>query len=142
MPHRPDTSVFGRRSRHEVLVAVTDAGSLNGADRLPGTERSNLSCVIERLEQDAGVELFERHPGGLRLTAAGGTAVHHARMVLRQMDAADSALARPRETLDKLARGQRQAFPYPMTMRAAAALAPAILLAACASRAPPAETAE
>ncbi len=108
MPRRPDTPVFGSRSRLDVLVAAADAGSLNGADRLPGTERSNhLSCVIKRLEQDAGVELFERNPGDLRLTAAGGTAVHHARMVLRQMDAADSALARARETLDKLARGQR-----------------------------------
>lgn len=107
MPRRPDTSVFGRCSRLEVLVAVADAGSLNGVDRLLGTERSNLSYVIKRFEQDAGVELFERHPDGLGLTVAGGATVHHVRMVLRQLDAADSALARACETLDKLARGQK-----------------------------------
>lgn len=71
MSRRPDTSVFGRRSRLEVLIAVVDSGSLNGADRLMKSWRSNLSYIIRRLEQDAGIELFERHPGGPRLTPAG-----------------------------------------------------------------------
>ena len=55
------------------------------------------------------------------------------------MGAADSTLARACETLDKLARGQKHALPYPITMRTAAALALAILLPACAGGAPPAE---
>ncbi len=101
MPRRNDKAVFGSRLRLEVLVTVADVGSLDGADRLLGIGRSNLSHVIERIEELAGTALFERHPDGVSLTPAGGAAAQHARLLLRVMDAAESSFVREREVLSE-----------------------------------------
>jgi DNA-binding transcriptional LysR family regulator len=56
-----------------------------------GAEKSNMALAsaserIRKIEQLAGVRLLERGRRGVILTAAGRTFVHHARLVLQQID--------------------------------------------------------
>ena len=51
-----------------------------------------VSRQIRDLEDELGLQLFDRKPAGLRLTEAGGTALFHAREILRQVGAMQDAV--------------------------------------------------
>ncbi|MFC6887082.1 MULTISPECIES: LysR family transcriptional regulator [Actinomadura] len=52
-----------------------------------------MSRQVAVLEQQAsGARLFDRHPGGVRLTAAGRALLRHAVVALDALDAADREL--------------------------------------------------
>ncbi|WP_052850906.1 LysR family transcriptional regulator [Streptomyces avicenniae] len=70
-----------------VLVAVAGAGSFSGAAAGLGQTQSAVSHAVRGIEAKVGAVLFERGRGGARATAAGDTAVAHARRVLRLLDA-------------------------------------------------------
>lgn len=66
------------RSLH-YLETVARLGSIQAASRALGIAASAIDRQIIGLEQDCQAPLFERHPRGMRLTAAGETAVLLAR---------------------------------------------------------------
>jgi DNA-binding transcriptional LysR family regulator len=55
----------------QVFLALAEGGSTAAAARALGQTQPTLSRQLAALEAAAGLSLFERHPRGLRLTAAG-----------------------------------------------------------------------
>lgn len=89
MSRWPDLAVL------ELLVAVSEHGSLGAAARAVDVAQPNASRSIARFEQSLGLSLVERRPRGSRLTAEGEIVVDWARGVLdsaRELAAATDAL--------------------------------------------------
>jgi DNA-binding transcriptional LysR family regulator len=76
------------------LVSITQALlvakhlSFRQAAGALGARQSAVSRRIRSLEDRLGVSLFERHHGGVRITAAGAHFFHRARAALAQLDSA------------------------------------------------------
>ena len=66
----------------ELLVAVSDHGSVGAAARHCGVAQPNATRSLARLERGLGVALLVRAPTGSTLTPAGLVVVEHARRVL------------------------------------------------------------
>lgn len=69
-----------------LLLDVVEAGSITA-----GCERSHLalasaSARLRQMEDALGATLLERHRSGVRPTPAGWAAVHHARLMLQQVE--------------------------------------------------------
>lgn len=101
-----------------VLLAVADRGSFTAAAGALGYTQSAVSRQVATLEAAAGQLLFERHRGGVRLTAAGSRLLPRARHIVDELDA---ALADARATPS----GRVRLGTFPI---AAAALVPDALL--------------
>ncbi|WP_084508298.1 LysR family transcriptional regulator [Mesorhizobium sp. WSM3224] len=67
-------------------IVVTEEGSFLRASRRLRIHHSALSRRIKDLELRLGVTLFERHPGGVRATAAGVTFLAKIRRILKDLD--------------------------------------------------------
>lgn len=77
MPDRwPDLAVL------ELLLAVSEHGSLSAAARAVEMAQPNASRAMARLERSMGVRLVERSPSGSRLTSDGAVVADWARSVL------------------------------------------------------------
>lgn len=70
------------------LVAVADTGSVTKAARLLHLAQPAVSRHIRTLEDDVGVELFERSRSGMSLTPSGTLLVERARRVLLELERA------------------------------------------------------
>jgi DNA-binding transcriptional LysR family regulator len=69
-----------------LLVAVADANNVTrGAERCH-LSAASVSVRIKNIEEQLGAKLFIRSSHGVRLTAPGHAFVHHARIVLAQLD--------------------------------------------------------
>jgi len=55
----------------KVFQAVARAGGMNGASEVLHTVQSNVTARIRALEEELGVQLFNRHSRGVSLTRAG-----------------------------------------------------------------------
>jgi DNA-binding transcriptional LysR family regulator len=85
------------------FVTVCRLGSLSAAADELGYTQSAVSRQIAGLERQAGVPLVERHPRGIRPTAAGEAFRHHAQVAVNEAerairaarDAGDGSPARP-----------------------------------------------
>jgi len=66
------------------FAAVARHGSIREAAEELHVAQSALSRQIQKLEQDFGVPLFQRHARGVELTSAGEIFLRHARSSLRQ----------------------------------------------------------
>ncbi|HEY8612569.1 MAG TPA: LysR family transcriptional regulator [Roseomonas sp.] len=66
--------------------AVRRAGSIREAGRRLNVASSAVNRQILRLEEELGAKLFDRLPGGLRLTAAGEVLAQHVGTVLRDAE--------------------------------------------------------
>lgn len=75
-----------------VLREVAERGTFTAAADVLGYTQSAVSRQMATLEQATGARLFDRFPGGVRLTAAGHTLLRHARAALDALDAADREL--------------------------------------------------
>lgn len=95
------------------FVAVADAGQLTAAAERLGLQQPPLSQQIQGLERRLGLQLFERHPKGVRLTEAGEVLCREAR---RLLDGAAQLQTRMRE----LSRGERGRLRIAFTSSAAA----------------------
>lgn len=95
------------------FMAVTEAGQLTAAAERLGLQQPPLSQQIQGLERRLGLQLFERHPKGVRLTEAGAVLAVEAR---RLLDAAAQLQARMHE----LATGERGRLRIAFTSSAAA----------------------
>ncbi|MCP2259922.1 DNA-binding transcriptional regulator, LysR family [Streptoalloteichus tenebrarius] len=95
--------------RLRVLVEVARAGSIAAAAQRMSFTPSALSQQLAKLEREAGGQLLERHPHGVRLTRAGRVLVEHGERVLGELrDAEDAVRAALGERPQKLSIG---AFP-------------------------------
>ncbi len=70
-----------RTSRY--FAAIAQHASIRDAADALNVAQSALSRQILKLEQDFGMALFERHPRGVALTAAGEVYLRYARSRLR-----------------------------------------------------------
>ena len=76
------------RSLH-YFVAAAEASSFSAAARRFGVSTAAVSKLVQSLERELGLKLFERHAHGLALTAAGATYLEACRPALAQLADAD-----------------------------------------------------
>ncbi|MEV0051940.1 LysR family transcriptional regulator [Saccharopolyspora shandongensis] len=57
---------------------VAERGTITAAAKALGYTQSAVSRQVAALEQAVGSRLFDRHPGGVRLTTAGRSLLRHA----------------------------------------------------------------
>jgi DNA-binding transcriptional LysR family regulator len=75
-----------------VLRAIAELGSFTAAAAELGYTQSAVSRQIAALERESGATLFDRRPGGARLTKNGLILLRHARVVLDEIDLAQREL--------------------------------------------------
>ncbi len=75
-----------------LLRAVAETGSFTAAAAALGYTQSTVSRQMAVLERASGSRLFERRPGGVRLTPAGVTLLRHASAALDEVDRAGRRL--------------------------------------------------
>ncbi|MET8089387.1 LysR family transcriptional regulator [Micromonospora sp. NPDC005220] len=102
------------------FVMACQLGSLSAAAAELGYTQSAVSRQIAGLERRLGVPLVQRHVRGVRPTPAGGVFLHHALVVLKEIDRAVSAV---RDAVDG-------ALSRPLTVGATPSLAAGIVPAA------------
>ncbi len=71
------------------VVEVARAGSISKAAANLMVSQPNLSRAVKELEEDMGVQIFERSASGMILTPDGEELLGHARKILRQIDEVD-----------------------------------------------------
>ncbi|MER9136093.1 LysR family transcriptional regulator [Mesorhizobium sp. M0830] len=76
-------------------IAIAEEGSFLGASRQLRIHHSALSRRIRHLELMLGVALFERHPGGVKATAAGERFLANLRRILNDLDDALEQVGAP-----------------------------------------------
>jgi DNA-binding transcriptional LysR family regulator len=91
-----------------VLREVAERGTFTAAADALGYTQSAVSRQMATLEQATGARLFDRHPGGVRLTSAGHALLRHALTALDALEAADREL---RGTEDDAGRVRLGFFP-------------------------------
>jgi LysR family transcriptional regulator, nitrogen assimilation regulatory protein len=74
------------------FIAIAEKGSLSAASDAIHIAQPALSTQIANLEAELGVQLFERHGRGVRLTAAGSTFLEHAYVIRDDIAAAKAAV--------------------------------------------------
>jgi DNA-binding transcriptional LysR family regulator len=74
------------------FTAVARHGSFREAAEELHIAQSALSRQVQKLEDEFGIALFERHARGVRLTSAGDIFLRHAQSNLRQVDRVRSEL--------------------------------------------------
>ncbi|MCC5867043.1 MAG: LysR family transcriptional regulator [Gammaproteobacteria bacterium] len=79
-----------RRLRH--FVAVADERSFSRAAERLALSQPALSLSLRELENELGVELLDRQPGGISMTAHGEVLYTHARALLRDAETARQAV--------------------------------------------------
>jgi DNA-binding transcriptional LysR family regulator len=67
-------------------IVIAEEGSFLGASRRLRIHHSALSRRVRHLELILGVALFERHPGGVKATAAGQRFLANLRRILNDLD--------------------------------------------------------
>ena len=87
MADRPDPAAL------ELLVAVSDTGSVGAAARSIGMAQPNATRSLARLERQLGLDLVVRSTRGSTLTDAGAVLVDLARLALAAMDAVTESAA-------------------------------------------------
>ncbi|MFE7214175.1 LysR family transcriptional regulator [Streptomyces sp. NPDC057611] len=76
----------------EYFLAVVDHGGVNKAAAALRVAQPSLSQAVRKLEGQLGVKLFHRVGRGLVLSPAGEALVGPARIILREVDAAENAV--------------------------------------------------
>ena len=74
-------------------LAVADHRSFRRASLALGVQQSGISRRVKQLEHRLGVALFERRPGGVRVTSAGEPFLHATRRALRELETAAARAA-------------------------------------------------
>ncbi|MGH1359017.1 MAG: LysR family transcriptional regulator [Burkholderiaceae bacterium] len=73
--------------------AVARAGSIRSAAETLAITPSALNRRIQALEEELGVQIFERLPRGVRLSTAGEVLIHHIRTQISDMERVRSQIA-------------------------------------------------
>jgi DNA-binding transcriptional LysR family regulator len=86
------------RLRHlRMLLSIAQTGNLSQSASALHTAQPALSKWLKDLEEDLGLQLFERHARGLRATAHGEAMIEHARRILGHLDSARDDMAALRD---------------------------------------------
>jgi len=73
--------------RHfRAVVAIAEEGTLTRAAERLGIQQPPLTRMLRSCEETMGVQLFERHAKGMRLTAAGRSMLKGAYDILDRVD--------------------------------------------------------
>jgi molybdenum-dependent DNA-binding transcriptional regulator ModE len=88
--HREQDMLDLRRLRY--FVAIDRCGSMLLASRQLGIAQPALSRHMRELEALVGFQLLERLPRGVRTTDAGQILLHHAKLIVAQVDEAEGAI--------------------------------------------------
>ncbi|UYM06866.1 LysR family transcriptional regulator [Solicola gregarius] len=75
------------------FLAVVDTGSFVAAAEATHRSQPRVSLHVASLERAAGLVIFDRRRRPVELTDAGRSLVEHARAILQQLDAAESAMS-------------------------------------------------
>lgn len=75
-----------------ILREVAERGTFTAAAQALGCTQSAISRQVAALEQATGAQLFDRQPGGVRLTTAGHALLRHAHVALDALNAAEQEL--------------------------------------------------
>lgn len=75
----------------QFFVAAAQAGSVTGAARELSISQSSVTEAIRALEDDLGVQLFDRQARGLLITHKGSAFLRHARQILSDVATARTA---------------------------------------------------
>lgn len=76
------------------FLETADSGALSRAAAQLGLSQPSLTAQIQRLERHLGVELFDRHGRGVRLTDAGRALYPRARRLLDELRETEDAVRR------------------------------------------------
>ena len=79
-----------------LLAAIADAGSLSAAARASGLSQPALTKQLRKLEEAAGVALFERGVRGVQPTEYGSALLPRARIIRAQAEQGAEELAQLR----------------------------------------------
>jgi len=79
-----------RQIRH--FIAVAETGSISAAAQAAFVSQSTLTLAIQQLEQEIGVNLFNRHAKGMTLTHQGHQFLRQAHLILATVDNAKRSL--------------------------------------------------
>lgn len=74
------------------FISTLERGSFAAAAKKHGTDPSTVSKALHRLEQELGVQLFQRSTRQLNLTPAGHQYARTARLVIDELSACEEAL--------------------------------------------------
>lgn len=86
------------RLRHlQLLLSVAETGNLSQSSAALNTTQPAVSKWLKELEEDIGLQLFERHARGLRPTVYGLALIEHARRIEGRLDAARDDMAALRD---------------------------------------------
>lgn len=75
----------------QFFIAAAQAGSVTGAARELSISQSSVTEAIRALEDDLGVQLFDRQARGLLITQKGSAFLRHARQILADVATARTA---------------------------------------------------
>ncbi len=75
----------------QFFVAAAEQGSVTGAARALSISQSSVTEAIRSLEDDLGVQLFDRQARGLEITHRGSLFLRHARQILSDVSNARQA---------------------------------------------------
>lgn len=81
-----------KTNQFTALVAVAETGSIRSAAKSVGLTQAAITRTLRDLEQQQGVELLERTHTGVRFTEAGKSLLHHARLILSEIEKAKADL--------------------------------------------------
>ncbi|APO76359.1 LysR family transcriptional regulator protein [Rhizobium etli 8C-3] len=77
----------------QYFVAVAEQGSVTRAAQNLSISQSSVTEALKELENDLGVELFERHPRGLTITHNGHQFLRHATKILASVSDARASFS-------------------------------------------------
>jgi DNA-binding transcriptional LysR family regulator len=77
----------------QYFVAVAERGTVSGAAQNLSISQSSVTEAIKELENDLGVQLFDRHARGLTITHKGQQFLRHATRILTDVSDAKRTLA-------------------------------------------------
>ncbi|MGG7577929.1 LysR family transcriptional regulator [Rhizobium sp. YTUHZ045] len=83
----------------QYFVAVAEQGSVTRAAQNLSISQSSVTEALKELENDLGVELFERHPRGLTITHNGHQFLRHATKILASVSDARTSFSGQQSTL-------------------------------------------
>lgn len=83
----------------QFFIAAAEAGSVTGAARELSISQSSVTEAIQALEDDLGVQLFERMARGLLITQKGSAFLRHARQILADVATSRMSFASENEPL-------------------------------------------
>ncbi len=90
----------------QFFTAAAEAGSVSGAARALSISQSSVTEAIRALEDDLGVQLFDRQARGLLITQKGSVFLRNARQILADVATARTAFdEQPGPLLGKLSLG-------------------------------------